>query len=91
MRAPRQKSVKTAIALEYDLENAPRVTAKGSGHVAETIVDTAKANDVAVEENAILAEALSNVELEEQIPENLYRAVAQVLSFVLYARKSIAR
>ncbi len=91
MRAPRTKSVKTAVALEYDHSGAPRVTAKGDGLVAEKIIETALAHDVAVEENAILAEALSNVELEEQIPEELYRAVAQVISFVLYARKTIAR
>ena len=81
------KNIKTAIALEYDFEGAPRVTAKGNGLIAEKIIETARVNNVAVEENAILAEALSGIELEEQIPENLYRAVAEVLSFVLYARK----
>ncbi len=88
------KTAKTAIALEYNFaddkgDRAPRVTAKGSGSVAEKIIETARAHKIAIEENAILAEALSSVELEEQIPENLYRAVAQVLSFVLFARKTI--
>ena len=91
------KTAKTAIALEYNYagnngaDRAPRVTAKGSGLVAEKIIETARAHKIAIEENAILAEALSSVELEEQIPENLYRAVAQVLSFVLFARKTIQK
>ena len=79
--------LKTAIALEYDRVDAPRVTAKGRGEVAERIIATAKAHDIAIEENPILAQALSEVELEEQIPENLYRAVAEVLSFVLKLRR----
>ena len=90
MKQPRHTKTKTAIALEYDFEGAPRVTAKGNGLIAEKIIETARLNNVAVEENAILAEALSGIELEEQIPENLYRAVAEVLSFVLYARKLAA-
>ena len=72
-----------AVALEYDHAGAPRVTAKGTGNVAERIIALARANGIAIEENPILAAALSEVELEEQIPENLYRAVAEVLSFVL--------
>lgn len=91
MNDTRHKPLKTAIALEYDYKNAPRVTAKGSGLIAEKIIETGQAHNIAIEENAILAEALSSVELEEQIPENLYRAVAQVLSFVLFARKSLEK
>ncbi len=75
-----------AVALEYDFAGAPRVTAKGHGHVAETIVETARAHDVAIEENPVLAEALAQVELDDEIPEALYRAVAQVITFVLRAR-----
>ncbi|MBY0613530.1 MAG: EscU/YscU/HrcU family type III secretion system export apparatus switch protein [Beijerinckiaceae bacterium] len=90
MRHAPHKAPRSAVALEYDHVGAPRVTAKGKGEVAERIIATAKAHDIAIEENAILAEALSEVELEEQIPENLYRAVAQVLSFVLQLRKTVA-
>ena len=75
-----------AVALEYDGASAPRVTAKGRGELAQRIVDTAREHDVAVEENAILAEALSAVELDDHIPEELYRAAAQVIAFVLSLR-----
>ena len=79
--APRR----TAVALEYAHLGVPRVTAKGSGAIAERIVDTAKAAGVAIEENPALAEALAKVELDDEIPEALYRAVAQVILFVLRA------
>jgi len=85
------KRPRAAVALEYDHVGAPRVTAKGRGEVAERIIAKAKAHDVPIEDNPVLAEALSHVELDEQIPEALYRAVAEVLSFVLAARGKLAR
>jgi flagellar biosynthesis protein len=73
-----------AVALHYDKEKgAPRVVAKGRGEVGQRIIEVARANGVPLEENAALAEALSQVELEHEIPEELYRAVAQVLIFIL--------
>ena len=82
---------KVAIALEYDFKGAPRVTAKGKGHVAENIVALAREHGITVEENHVLAEALSQVELDDTIPEALYRAVADVLTFVLRARGELGR
>jgi flagellar biosynthesis protein len=82
---------KVAVALEYDYKGAPRVTAKGRGAVAENILAIARENDVAVEENPVLAEALSQVELDDEIPEALYRGVAEVLTFVLSARGLLAK
>ena len=82
---------KIAIALEYDFKGAPRVTAKGKGHVAETIVELARKHGVTIEENPVLANALSQVELDDHIPEALYRAVADVLTFVLRARGELGR
>jgi flagellar biosynthesis protein len=77
---------KVAVALEYDHKGAPRVTAKGKGFVAENIIALAKENNIAIEENPVLASALSQIELDDEIPEALYRAVANVLTFVLQAR-----
>ncbi len=76
-----------AIALEYEPETgaAPRVTAKGRGQLAEKIRESAENHGVPIEENAPLAEALSTIELDEEIPEALYRAVAEVIGFVLRA------
>jgi flagellar biosynthesis protein len=72
-----------AVALHYEKPGAPRVVAKGRGEVGQKIIDTAKAHGVPIEENAGLAEALAQVELEDEIPETLYRAVAEVLVFIL--------
>jgi flagellar biosynthesis protein len=73
-----------AVALHYDKgSGAPRVIAKGKGTIGAKIIEIARANDVPIEENAVLAGALSNVELGEEIPEDLYKAVAEVLIFVL--------
>jgi flagellar biosynthesis protein len=80
-----------AIALEYDFQGAPRVTAKGRGEIAGSILRVAREHGVAIEENPVLAEALSQVDLDQEIPEALYRAVAEVLTFVLRARGELGR
>ena len=72
-----------AIALEYDYSGAPRVVAKGRGELGEKIVEVAKAHDIPIEENEVLAGALAHVELGDEIPAELYKAVAEVLVFVL--------
>jgi flagellar biosynthesis protein len=82
---------RVAVALEYDFKGAPRVTAKGRGHMAEEIIATARKHGITVEENHVLAEALSQIELDDHIPEALYRAVADVLTFVLRARGELGR
>ena len=77
-----------AVALEYDRRKkdqaAPVVTAKGEGHIARRIVETARAADVPVVEDAALVSALLSLELGQEIPADLYPAVARILS---HARK----
>jgi flagellar biosynthesis protein len=77
------KTSQLAVALHYDRTGAPRVVAKGKGSLGEKIIEVAKANNIPIEENEVLAGALSNVELGEEIPAELYKAVAEVLIFVL--------
>jgi flagellar biosynthesis protein len=72
-----------AVALHYDKKGAPRVVAKGKGTIGAKIIEVAKAHDIPIEENELLAGALSNVELGDEVPEELYKAVAEVLVFVL--------
>jgi len=72
-----------AVALHYDKKGAPRVVAKGRGSIGEKIIEIAKAHDIPIEENEVLAGALSKVELGDEIPQELYKAVAEVLVFVL--------
>ena len=72
-----------AVALHYDKKGAPRVIAKGKGTIGAKIIEIAKAHDIPIEENEVLAGALSKVELGDEIPAELYKAVAEVLVFVL--------
>jgi flagellar biosynthesis protein len=74
---------KVAVALHYDRTGAPRVIAKGKGSLGAKIIEVAKAHDIPIEENEVLAGALSNVEIGDEIPAELYKAVAEVLIFVL--------
>lgn len=76
-----------AVALHYDRKGAPRVIAKGKGTIGAKIIEVAKANNIPIEENEVLAGALSNVELGDEIPAELYKAVAEVLVFVLKLTK----
>ncbi len=80
-----QQGQKIAVALQYALgvDDAPRVTAKGKGEVADRIVELAGAAGVHVERNEPLAQSLSQLELDQKIPKELYRAVAEVIGFIL--------
>ena len=78
-----QTKSQLAVAPHYDKKGAPRVVAKGRGSIGAKIIEVARAHDIPVEENEVLAGALSNVELGDEIPAELYKAVAEVLIFVL--------
>ncbi|CTQ56291.1 Flagellar biosynthetic protein FlhB [Roseibium album] len=74
---------KIAVALQYEDDGAPIVTAKGAGTVAEQIEKVAKEAGVPIEENPMMAEALSQIELDEEIPIELYQAVAVLIGFIM--------
>jgi len=74
-----------AVALEYDREvmSAPRVTAKGADYIAQRIKEIGKENDVAIVENPPVARGLyRDVEIGQEVPEEFFRAVAEILAFV---------
>lgn len=73
-----------AVALKYDGENAPRITAKGSGDLAERIVALAIEHNIPMQENALLANTLAQLELDEEIPPALYLSVAEIIAFAYY-------
>src|SRR5204863_3135163 len=77
-----------AVAIRYDRgkDPAPRVVAKGTGHIAEAILAIARENGIAVRNDAALAEVLAQIELDRQIPVEAYVAVAEVLSYIFRAR-----
>ncbi|HMJ37913.1 MAG TPA: EscU/YscU/HrcU family type III secretion system export apparatus switch protein [Baekduia sp.] len=76
-----RKGPKRAAALRYDPQagGAPKVVAVGAGTIAERIVELAREQGVPVREEPALAEALARLELEQEIPPELFVAVAEVL------------
>ncbi|AOZ94203.1 FhlB domain-containing protein [Paenibacillus crassostreae] len=85
-------SKKRAVALKYTPgeSDAPVVVAKGRGRLAETILERAKEHGVPVQEDAALVEVLSQLDLDQQIPAELYQLVAEVLSYI-YRTDSLAK
>ncbi|MDH5472367.1 MAG: EscU/YscU/HrcU family type III secretion system export apparatus switch protein [Gammaproteobacteria bacterium] len=76
------KQIKSlAVALEYDGDNAPVITAKGANDLAEKIIALAHEHDIPLHEDKSLISILAEIDLGEEIPESLYRAVAEVIAF----------
>lgn len=80
-----------AIALQYDGDSAPRVTAKGRDEVAQQIIRLAHEHGIPMQENQPLAALLARVELGDEIPEALYLAVAQVIAFAYHLSGKVPR
>ncbi len=76
-----KEDVLRAIALQYDGENAPIVTASGEGVIAEEILRIAREHNIPLREDALLAELLSDLDLGEEIPPMLYRVIAEVIAY----------
>ena len=81
--------MKKAAALRYDTskENAPRVVAKGEGEVANNIIKIAELNNVPIKKDADLVELLSKIDIDKEVPEALYKAMAEVFSFIYQTTK----
>ncbi|NRF91167.1 EscU/YscU/HrcU family type III secretion system export apparatus switch protein [Paenibacillus frigoriresistens] len=76
--------LKKAVALRYspEAQKAPTLIAKGKGHMAEAILQKAKENGIPIQEDSSLVEVLSKLDLDQEIPPELYQLVAEVLSFI---------
>jgi flagellar biosynthesis protein len=70
-----------AIALKYDGENAPIITATGEGEIAKEIIRIAKEFNVPLKEDLVLADILSQLDLGDEIPPLLYRVIAEVIAY----------
>ena len=84
MKPNRHNGTRKAAALRYrsDKDQAPRVVAKGRAKVADQIVGLAKKHDIPLVEDPNLAHMLEALDIDVEIPQELYRAVAEVLVFV---------
>ena len=79
-----QVNKKKAVALGYNRsqDNAPKVLASVAGEIANKIISLAKEHDIPIKEDPDLIEILSKVEVDQEIPPNLYKAVAEIFSFL---------
>jgi flagellar biosynthesis protein len=81
--------MKQAAALRYNTEqeSAPRVIAKGKGKSADNIIKIAELHNLPIKKDEDLMELLSKVELDKEVPAALYKAVAEVFSFIYKTTK----
>lgn len=73
-----------AVALKYDKEKdkAPNVTAHGTGSTAKNIIKIAEENGIPIKKDEDLVNMLSQIELNQEIPTELYQAVSEIFSFI---------
>ncbi|AXM98589.1 EscU/YscU/HrcU family type III secretion system export apparatus switch protein [Pseudomonas plecoglossicida] len=83
------KQPRQAIALSYDGQQAPVLSAKGDDDLAEAILAIAREHEVPIYENAELVRLLARLELGEQIPEALYLTIAEVIAFAWQLRGKV--
>ena len=77
-------STRKAVALRYvrDRDRAPRVTAKGSGLLAQKIIDLANKHGIPIHEDPALVQILAQLDFHQEIPPSVYVVVAEILAFV---------
>ena len=78
---PTPEKRRRATALHYEGTGAPRVTASGQGYIADRIVEVARENGIPVRKDEALSEALAALEIDAEIPEDLYVAVAEAIAW----------
>jgi len=82
-----------AVALKYDQENAsaPKVVATGSGEIAKKIIQKANDFDIPIFKNEALANSLLSLDVDEQIPPSLYKAVAEVFVWLMQSEQKASK
>jgi flagellar biosynthesis protein len=85
----KEDKIKKAVALKYERgkDAAPKVAAKGRGAVADKILALARENRIPIEQDSTLMEALYRLDINEEIPEELYQVVAELLAFIYRMNK----
>lgn len=83
-RRPTEQKRKQAVALRYQagVMEAPSVIAKGKGFIADNIIKQAQDHRIPIQEDPSLVEVLGKLDLNQQIPPELYQVVAEILAFV---------
>ncbi len=79
-----KKFIQKAAALKYDMQkdNAPKLVAKGEAQVAKNIIKIAQENNLPIKRDEDLIELLSKLDIDKEIPASMYKAVAEIFSFI---------
>jgi len=85
----KKDDLRMAASIRYDnkKDEAPRLTAKGRGILADKIIELARKHDVPIKEDPALVSILCRLDIDEEIPSELYRAIAEILAFVYSANE----
>ena len=81
---PEKPPIQKAAALSYDQKKdaAPRLAAKGRGDIARRILDVAREHDIPIHQDADLMEVLETVEIDQEVPLEVYAVVAEIFSYI---------
>ncbi|MEA1914235.1 MAG: FlhB-like flagellar biosynthesis protein [Campylobacterota bacterium] len=84
METKNKDFIQKAVALSYDDQSnsAPKVVASGKGEIAKNIIKIAQDNDLPIRKDEDLVELLSKLDIDKEIPPNMYKAVAEIFSFI---------
>ena len=82
--------VKSAISLQYqkEINSAPKITSKGEGWVAEKIIEIAQERNIPIRKDKDLLNLLSEIDVGREVPESLYKVVAELLAWVYQLNKN---
>lgn len=82
---PRIRRIAAALGYDPNKADAPKLVAKGQGELAERIIALAKEHDIPIREDRDLITVLAKLDLDQEIPPELYRTIAELLAFVYRA------
>lgn len=93
MKKMTDNKLKKAVALKYERakDNAPRLTAKGAGLIAERIIELAEKEGIPIAEDPDLVGTLAQLDFQEEIPQELYVAVAEIMAFAYRLNKKMMK
>lgn len=89
MKKRSRKNSVVSVKYRPESDRAPRVTAKGKGKIAEKIIKIAKEHNIYIHEDPDLIEVLSQLDINDEIPPDLYLVVAELLAFVYSLNKNV--
>lgn len=82
MKKPEKQLLAASLQYDKDKDRAPKITAKGKGLIAEKIIELARENGIPIQQDTGLVQILCKLDIDEEIPVELYRAIAELLAFV---------